>query len=62
MSPYCASESKAKMKLRLKKLTSCSNGWGYVKKKQKLKEYVRGWLGYYHLADMRGFLFDTYSS
>ena len=51
-------KSKAKMKTRLKELTNRSNGWGYVKRKQKLKEYIHGWLGYYHLADMKRFLLD----
>ena len=52
-------KSKAKMKSRLKELTNRSNGWGYVKRKHKLKEYIRGWIGYYHLADMKRFLLDT---
>ena len=52
-------KSKSKMKLRLKELTNRSNGWGYVKRKQKLKDYIRGWIGYYHLADMKRFLLDT---
>ena len=52
-------KSKAKMKSRLKELTNRSNGWGYVKRKQKLKEYIRGWIGYYHLADMKRFLLDV---
>ena len=52
-------KSKSKMKLRLKELTDRSNGWGYVKRKQKLKDYIRGWIGYYHLADMKRFLLDT---
>ena len=52
-------KSKAKMKLSLKELTNRSNGWGYVKRKQKLKDYIRGWIGYYHLADMKRFLLDT---
>lgn len=51
-------KSKAKMKSRLKELTSRSNGLGYVKRKQKLKEYIRGWIGYYHFADMKRFLLD----
>ena len=38
-------KSKAKMKSKLKELTSRSNGWGYAKRKQKLKEYIRGWVG-----------------
>ena len=41
------------MKSKLKELTSRSNGWGYATRKQKLKEYIRGWVGYYHLADMK---------
>ena len=53
------SKSKAKMKSRLKELTSRSNGWGYAKRKQKLKEYIRGWIGYYHLANMKSFLLKT---
>ena len=52
-------KSKSKMKSRLKELTSRSNGWGYAKRKQKLKEYIHGWVGYYHLADMKRFLLDT---
>ena len=52
-------KSKSKMKLRLKELTNRSNGWGHVKRKQKLKDYIRGWIGYYHLADMKRFLLDT---
>ena len=35
-------KAKAKMKARLKELTSRSNGWGYAKRKQKLEEYIRG--------------------
>ncbi|MCI6462759.1 MAG: reverse transcriptase domain-containing protein [Prevotella sp.] len=52
-------KSKAKMKSRLKELTSRSNGWGYEKRKQKLKEYIQGWVGYYHLADMRRLCIET---
>ena len=51
-------KSKSKIKSRLKELTNRSNGWGYMKRKQKLKEYIRGWTGYYHLADMKRFLLD----
>ena len=52
-------KSKAKMKSRLKELTSRSNGWGYTKRKQKLKAYIRGWIDYYHLANMKRFLLET---
>jgi len=52
-------KSKAKMKARLKELTSRSNGWGYAKRKQKLEEYIRGCSGYNHLANMKRLLIDT---
>lgn len=44
------------MKTRLKDLTGRSNGMGYERRKQKLKEYIGGWTGYYHLANMKCFL------
>lgn len=50
------SKSKAKLKSTLKDLTSRSKGFGYERCKSKLKEYVQGWIGYYKLADMKGFL------
>ena len=52
-------KAKSKMKAKLKELTSRSNGWGYAKRKQKLEEYIRGWVGYYHLANMKRFLMET---
>lgn len=52
-------KSKAKMKARLKELTSRSNGWGYAKRKQKLEEYIRGCSGYNHLSNMKRLLIDT---
>ena len=53
------SKSKSKMKSSLKELTSRSNGWGYVKRKQKLRKYIAGWVGYYHLANMKRFCLET---
>lgn len=52
-------KSKAKMKSHLKELTSRSNGWGYAWRKRKLREYIRGWVGYYHLADMKRLCMET---
>lgn len=46
-------KTKTKMKTKLKELTSRSNGWGYERRKQELKEYIRGWIGYYHLARIK---------
>ena len=53
--------SKDKMKSKLKELTSRSNGWGYAKRKQKLKQYIRGWVGYYHLANTKRLLLEPKS-
>ena len=50
---------KSKRAAKLKELTSRSNGWGYAKRKQKLEEYIKGWVGYYHLANMKRFLIET---
>ncbi len=52
-------KSKAKMKSAVKELRSRSNGWGYEKRKQKLKEYIEGWVGYYHLANMKRLCLET---
>lgn len=52
-------KSKQKMKSRLKELTSRSNGWGYDKRRHELKEYIRGWIGYYHLAQIKRLCHDT---
>ena len=52
-------KSKSKMKSKLKELTGRSNGMGYEKRRLVLSEYVRGWIGYYHLANMKRFLGDT---
>ena len=52
-------KSKAKMKAKLKELTGRSNGMGYEQRKQKLREYVRGWIGYYRLANMKRLLIET---
>ena len=52
-------KTKTKMKAKLKELTSRSNGWGYERRKQKLKEYIRGWIGYYHLAQIKRLCLET---
>jgi len=45
-------KTEAKMRRRLQDITSRSNGMGYAKRKQALREYLRGWTEYYNLADM----------
>ena len=52
-------KSLAKMKVRLKELTSRSNGWGYAKLKDKLNRFINGWMNYFKLADMRNILQTT---
>ena len=48
-----------KLKSRLRELTSRSNGMGYVQRKEKLKMFIRGWVEYFKLANMRTFLKET---
>lgn len=45
-------QSVQKMKARIKELTSRSNGWGNAYRKEKLSQYIRGWVEYFKLADM----------
>ena len=47
------------MKSKLKELTSRSKECGYEWRKRKLKEYIRGWVGYYHLAQIKRLCSDT---
>lgn len=49
-------KSIAKMKARLKELTSRSNGWGNERCKESLPQYIKGWINYYKLADMKSIL------
>ncbi len=48
--------SVAKMKAKIKELTSRSNGWGNERRKESLSQYIRGWVNYYKLADMKSIL------
>ena len=45
--------SYTKLKTRLKELTGRSNGMGYEKRKTTLRLFIRGWLEYFKLADMK---------
>ena len=47
------------MKERLRELTQRNKGWSNDYRRQKLSEYVRGWINYYKLADMRRLMKDT---
>jgi hypothetical protein len=45
-------KSVAKMKARIKVLTSRSNGWGNERRKEALRQYIVGWVNYFKLAEM----------
>ena len=49
-------KSVAKMKAGIKKLTSRSNGWGNDRRKEALSQYIKGWVQYFKLADMKKLL------
>lgn len=52
-------KTKTKLREKLKTLTNRSNGWSYVKRKEKLTNAIRGWVNYFRLAEMRIFLKET---
>lgn len=52
-------KSVAKMKEKLKVLTSRSNGWGNDYRTLKLTQFIRGWVNYFSLADMKDLLRRT---
>jgi len=49
-------KSIAKMKERVRTLTSRSNGWGYARRKEALRQYITGWVNYFKMADMKQLL------
>ncbi|MBQ6576231.1 MAG: group II intron reverse transcriptase/maturase, partial [Bacteroidales bacterium] len=49
-------KSIAKLKAKLKVLTGRSNGMGYERRKRELHQMIRGWVGYFKLADMKSTL------
>jgi len=52
-------KSIAKMKERIKTLTSRSNGWGDARRKEALKQYITGWVNYFKLAEMKSILLQV---
>ena len=52
-------KSARKMKGRIREITQKNKGWSNDKRRQKLAEYVRGWINYYKLADMKGLMTET---
>ena len=55
---YVHPKSIAKMKARIRELTSRSNGWGNDYRKLKLKQFITGWVQYFKLAEMKTRLQD----
>ena len=53
---YVHPKSIAKMKTKIRELTNRSNGWGNDYRKQKLKQFVTGWVQYFKLAEMKTLL------
>ena len=52
-------KSVAKMRGKVKELTSRSNGMGNVLRAMKLRRYIMGWVNYFKLADMKSVLLET---
>lgn len=52
-------KSVEKMKAKIKRLTSRSNGWGNERRKEALSRYIKGWVQYFKLADMQKLLIKT---
>jgi len=52
-------KSIAKMKTKIKLLTSRSNGWSNETRIIKLQQYIRGWINYFKIADIASLLQKT---
>ena len=52
-------KSVLKMRSKIKKLTSRSNGWGYQRRKEALRQFITGWVNYFSMADMKSMLMET---
>lgn len=52
-------KSVEKMKAKLKDLTSRSNEWGNEYRSLKLTQFIRGWVNYFAMADMKQLLRST---
>ena len=52
-------KSVAKMKDKIREMTKRNNGWGNEYRAMKLTQFVRGWVNYFSLADMKGLMAET---
>ena len=48
-----------KMKKKLREITDRNNAWSNEHRILKLQQYIRGWVNYFKLADMKRLLQDT---
>jgi len=49
-------KSIVKLRDKIRKLTSRSNGWGYSARKEKLSAFIKGWANYFKYADIKNLL------
>jgi group II intron reverse transcriptase/maturase len=49
----------AKMKAKIRRMTSRSNGWSSEGRMEKLKQYIRGWVNYFKIANIKSLLKET---
>ena len=49
-------KSVVRMKNKIRELTDRNKGISNAEREKKYQEYVRGWVGYFRLADMKGLL------
>jgi RNA-directed DNA polymerase len=49
-------KSIAKLRDKIRFLTSRSNGWGYSTRKEKLSAFIKGWVNYFKYADIKNLL------
>jgi hypothetical protein len=52
-------KSVVKMKAKIRELTRRSNGWGNEFRATRLAQFIRGWVNYFSLADMKTLLIET---
>lgn len=52
-------KSVVRMKNKIRELTDRNKGISNAEREKKYQEYVRGWVGYFRLADMKGLLKTT---
>ncbi len=49
-------KSVVRLKAKIRELTCRSNGWGNGQRKLRLESYIKGWVNYFKLADMKTLL------